>query len=96
VTSGRQSGRTVQLVKEGILIGRSPSCQLVLTDTTVSSQHAWVVPVGASVVVIDRGSANGTYVNSVDSPRVSKVSINDGDRIFIGKGGTNVVTYFGS
>jgi serine/threonine protein kinase len=96
VTSGRQSGRTVQLVKAGILIGRSPTCQLVMNDTTVSSEHAWIVPVGGSVVVIDRGSANGTYVNSVDSPRVSKVSIKHGDRIFIGKKGTNVVTYFSS
>jgi serine/threonine-protein kinase len=96
VTSGRQSGITVQLAKEGILIGRAPRCQLVLTDSTVSNEHAWIVPVGTDVVVIDRGSANGTYVNSVDSPRVSKVSIKDGDRIFIGKKGTSVITYFSS
>jgi serine/threonine protein kinase len=96
VTSGRQSGITVQLAKEGVLIGRSPRCQLVLSESTVSNEHAWIVPVGGEVVVIDRGSANGTYVNSVDSPRVSKVSIKDGDRIFIGKKGTSVVTYFSS
>jgi serine/threonine-protein kinase len=96
VASGRQSGITVQLGKEGVLIGRSPRCQVVLSDSTVSNEHAWIVPLGSSVVVIDRGSANGTYVNSVDSPRVSKVSIKDGDRIFIGKKGTNVITYFSS
>jgi len=94
VSSGRQSGISVQLIKEGILIGRSPRCQLVLSDSTVSNEHAWIVPLGASVVVIDRGSANGTYVNSVNSPRVSKVTIKNGDRIFIGKKGTNVITYF--
>ena len=96
VASGRQSGITVQLSKEGILIGRSPRCQVVLPDSTVSNEHAWIVPLGSSVVVIDRGSANGTYVNSVDSPRVSKVSIKDGDRIFIGKKGTSVITYLSS
>jgi hypothetical protein len=96
VTSGPQSGITVQIVKEGILIGRSPRCQLVLTDSTVSNEHAWIVPVSTGMLVIDRGSANGTYVNSVDSPRVSKVSIKDGDRIFMGKKSTSVITYFSS
>jgi serine/threonine protein kinase len=96
VASGRQSGITVQLSKEGVLIGRSPRCQVVLPDSTVSNEHAWIVPLGSSIVVIDRGSANGTYVNSVDSPRVSKVSIKDGDRIFIGRKGTSVITYFSS
>jgi len=65
----------------------------VLPDDTVSGEHAWIVPVEGSVVVIDKGSSNGTYVNSVDSPRVSKISLKNGDRIFIGKKGP-VATYF--
>lgn len=96
VTSGPLSGKILKLTKEGVLIGRSPKCQLVLQDDTVSSEHAWVVPVSEGVVVIDRGSSNGTYVNSVDSPRVSKVSLRNGDRIFLGKKGANVITYFTS
>ena len=96
VTSGPHSGKTFKLTKEGVLIGRSPKCQLVLTDETVSGEHAWVVPVSEGVVVIDRGSSNGTYVNSVDSPRVSKVGLRNGDRIYIGKKGTTVIIYFSS
>ena len=48
------------------------------------------------VVVIDKGSSNGTYVNSVESPKVSKIGLRNGDRIFLGKKGGNVFTYFNS
>jgi S1-C subfamily serine protease len=96
VTGGPLAGKTFKLTKEGVLIGRGPKCQLVLQDDTVSTEHAWIVPVSEGVVVIDRGSSNGTYVNSVDSPRVSKVGLRNGDRIFIGKKGANVITYFSS
>jgi len=58
-----------------------------LTEDTVSGEHAWIVPMDGSVVVIDKGSSNGTYVNSVDSTRVSKAELKDGDRIYIGRKG---------
>ena len=93
-TAGALSGKTFKVPKEGLLIGRSPKCQVVLQDDTVSSEHAWIVPSGNEVVVIDKGSSNGTYVNSVDSPKVSKIGLRNGDRIFLGKKGANVFTYF--
>jgi hypothetical protein len=93
-TAGALSGRTFKITKEGLLIGRSSKCQVVLADDTVSGEHAWIVPLDDGVVVIDRGSSNGTFVNSTDSPRISKVGLRSGDRIFIGKKGANVFTYF--
>ncbi|HTR25762.1 MAG TPA: trypsin-like peptidase domain-containing protein [Terriglobales bacterium] len=95
-TAGALSGKTFKIPKEGLLIGRSPKCQVVLQDDTVSSEHAWIVPSGSEVVVIDKGSSNGTYVNSVDSPKVSKIGLRNGDRIFLGRKGSNVFTYFNS
>jgi len=95
-TAGALSGKTFKVPKEGLLIGRSPKCQVVLQDDTVSSEHAWIVPSGNEVVVIDKGSSNGTYVNSVESPKVSKIGLRNGDRIFLGKKGANVFTYFNS
>jgi pSer/pThr/pTyr-binding forkhead associated (FHA) protein len=68
----------------------------VVQDDTVSSEHAWIVPTYNRVVVIDHGSSDGTYVNSVDSPRVSKIGLFNGDKIYLGKKGTVVFTYFGS
>ena len=76
-------------------MGRDASkCQVVFNEDTVSSEHAWIVPVDNNVVVIDRGSSNGTYINSVESPRVSKVGLQNGDRVYLGKQGAVVFTYF--
>jgi serine protease Do len=92
--SGSLSGRTFPIGKEGLWIGRDAGkCAVVLHDDTVSSQHAWVVPADGSVVVIDKSSTNGTYVNSADSPRISKVGLHNGDRVYLGKKGP-VFTYF--
>ena len=93
--SGPLSGRSFKIGKEGLWIGRDPGkCGVVVPDDAVSGQHAWVVPVDRGVVVIDKESTNGTYVNSVDSPRVSKVGLNNGDRIYLGKKGAAAFTYF--
>jgi serine protease Do len=95
-TAGALSGRTFKITKDGLLIGRSSKCQVVLQDETISGEHAWIVPTDNEVVVIDRGSANGTYVNSVDSPKISKIGLRNGDRIYLGKKGAAVFTYFSS
>jgi hypothetical protein len=94
--AGALSGRTFKIPKEGLLIGSSTNCQVVIQDDAVSSEHAWIVPTENRVVVIDRGSSDGTYVNSLDSPRVTKIGLFNGDRIYLGKKGTVVFTYFGS
>jgi hypothetical protein len=46
-----------------IMIGRSPSSDLVLDDPFVSQTHARVVPRGQLHFVEDLGSTNGTFVN---------------------------------
>ncbi len=92
-TSGALSGRTFKVDKQGLWLGRDPKCAVVLSDDTVSGEHAWIVPVDGTVMLIDKGSSNGTYVNSTDSSRVSKIGLKNGDRIFLGKNGP-VATYF--
>jgi pSer/pThr/pTyr-binding forkhead associated (FHA) protein len=97
VTAGPLSGRRFPITRQGLLIGRDAAkCQVVLNEDTVSKEHAWIVPLDTGVVVIDRGSANGTYVNSPESPRVSKVGLQNGDRVYIGKQGVTVLTYYSS
>ena len=92
-TSGSLSGRTFAISKEGLWIGRDPKCAVVLQDDSISGRHAWIVPADGNIVVIDKGSTNGTYVNSVDSPRISKVGLRNGDRVYLGHKGS-VFTYF--
>lgn len=48
-------GRTV--------IGRQPSCDLVIQDSTVSKQHVAIDIAGDAVTLSDLGSRNGTMVN---------------------------------
>ncbi|NUP12067.1 MAG: sigma 54-interacting transcriptional regulator [Polyangiaceae bacterium] len=55
----------VRVNVEPILLGRDPSCQLVIDDPEVSSIHCEVRADGQGVVVKDLGSRNGTFVGSV-------------------------------
>jgi hypothetical protein len=60
----------------------------------VMFRNIWVVPLeGDRIVVIDRSSANGTYVNSVESARVSKVELKSGDTIIIARAGVARFTF---
>ena len=97
VTSGPLNGNRFPIPKTGVMIGRdSTKCAIVLADESVSKEHAWVVPIDNEVVVIDRNSTNGTYVNSPDSPRINKTALRSGDRVYIGRKGAITLTYFSS
>jgi DNA-binding CsgD family transcriptional regulator len=47
------------------LIGRSLDCQIVLRGLTVSRAHAEIRVTDDAAIVVDRGSANGTFVDGV-------------------------------
>jgi serine protease Do len=97
VTAGPLNGNRFPISKAGVLVGRdSTKCNVVVADESVSKEHAWIVPVDNDVVVIDRNSANGTYVNSTDTPRINKVVLKNGDRVILGRKGNVVLTYFSS
>lgn len=63
VTHGKQAGLQLPL-GEGILIGRSSDCQLLLDDDYVSTRHARITRTANGYQVEDLGSTNGTFVNS--------------------------------
>jgi len=62
VTAGPLRGSTLPLGASAILIGRAPSCTLVLDDDYSSSRHARVFPQDGQWYVEDLGSTNGTFV----------------------------------
>lgn len=85
-TTGSAAGKRFPVLKGGPLIGRDPAkCQIVLSDDAVSKEHAWIGPLEGGTLVIDKGSSNGTYLNSLASPRITKAHLKPGDRIYIGK-----------
>ena len=62
VTAGPLRGTTLPLSTSAILIGRAPSCTLVLDDDYSSQRHARVFPQDGGWFVEDLGSTNGTFV----------------------------------
>jgi diguanylate cyclase (GGDEF)-like protein len=67
------------------VIGRSPGVDLPLPDDEVSRTHAWVTLRGApgnEVVLEDKGSTNGTYLN--DQLLSGPALLAPGDRIAVG------------
>jgi hypothetical protein len=62
VTAGPLRGTTLPLGASPILIGRAPSCTLVLDDDYSSQRHARVFPQDGGWFVEDLGSTNGTFI----------------------------------
>lgn len=62
VTTGPLRGTTLPLGGAAVVIGRAPSCTLVLDDDYSSSRHARIYPEGGHWYVEDLGSTNGTYI----------------------------------
>jgi hypothetical protein len=78
----RHEGRAIILGSQGVVLGRSRECDVVLEDENVSRRHAEVRPSGGSWIVRDLGSTNGVKVNGrrIDGPQ----SLHAGDRIRLG------------
>src|SRR5688572_12109731 len=62
-------------------IGRSPDCDVVLDHPTVSSHHARLSWTGATLLVEDLASANGTFV---DDKRIRTARVRPGSEIRCG------------
>src|SRR5947208_1824244 len=83
VLSGEQSGDTLELAGNAVVIGRHPTCDIRITDDTVSRRHACILEQDDGYYVEDLGSRNGTYVNgrklanSVRLSNLDKINIFD-------------------
>ena len=65
IVAGPDSPRSVELTFRKIRIGTRDTCELVLTDPSVSRHHATLELEDAGVRVIDAGSRNGTIVDGL-------------------------------
>ena len=59
------SGPAIDEVKDPSMVGRDPSCEIVVADGSVSRRHSRLERRAGVWWVVDQGSANGTYVNSL-------------------------------
>jgi serine protease Do len=87
ILNGNRAGEKLGLGGSGIRIGREATiCEIVLENPKVSRLHAEVVSIDGKVLLIDRNSSNGTYVND---QKIDKRFLEDGDIIYFG--GRNAV-----
>ncbi|MGM0574845.1 MAG: FHA domain-containing protein [Myxococcota bacterium] len=64
-----------------VLVGRHPSCDLHVTDPTVSRRHCEFLWSDGAVEVHDLGSTAGTFVNG---HRIDRAAVTDSDRVTCG------------
>lgn len=87
ILNGARAGEKLGLGGSGIRIGRESSiCEIVLENPKISRLHAEVVSIDGKVLLIDRNSSNGTYVND---QKIDRRFLQDGDIIYFG--GRNAV-----
>lgn len=79
----------VVLTQGDMRIGRRPGCEIHLDNLSVSGEHANVFTIGDDSFVQDLKSTNGTYVNS---KKVAKHHLKNGDQITVGKYSLTFVT----
>jgi len=65
-----------------LTIGRSPDCDVVVDDGSVSRRHAVIRWSGESGVLVELGSSNGTFING--HRMKESWTLRDGDNVGIG------------
>ncbi len=71
------------LNKKEIIVGRSPICDIIINQRTISTKHFHIVESDGNYYIEDLGSTNGSYLNS---KKIRKsVKMVEGDIIAIGK-----------
>ncbi|HDZ86512.1 hypothetical protein LCGC14_0879710 [marine sediment metagenome] len=78
---GDKNSKTFNLTDK-VIIGRSEGADIQLEDSFASSSHAKLQKQGATYVVQDLKSTNGTLLNG---NKIKKETLNSGDEIKIGK-----------
>jgi len=64
VEQGPDRGRRLTAARPDVVIGRDPTCDVVLSDAWVSGRHAHLRQQGSAWWIADLGSANGTWIKS--------------------------------
>ncbi|MGL4186116.1 MAG: FHA domain-containing protein [Thiotrichaceae bacterium] len=78
----KQLIKRVDIKQTHLVIGRHPRCDIVLTDRTISAQHAKITLVHEDCYLEDLASTNGTYVNQ---HLIDRHLLDEGDTINLGK-----------
>jgi len=82
VIAGSNIGKMYKIEKEEELLGRMDNNHIVINDEGISRTHCRLIKLpGNEVMLEDLNSTNGTYVNS---QKVARSLLKDGDKIQVG------------
>jgi hypothetical protein len=83
VESGFRPGREILLVKEEVFVGRAESCDIGLFgDSSVERTHARILRKDNGYLLVDEGTAAGTYLNDIRI--MEATNLQSGDMIRLG------------
>ncbi len=86
IEEGKEPGRTYEVRKETLSIGRSRESDIFLEDLAVSRLHASIINLGNNNYALrDEGSANGTKVNGQAVNKYQPYPLQEGDKIQLGQ-----------
>ncbi|XXX76847.1 FHA domain-containing protein [Sorangium sp. So ce134] len=68
-----------------IILGRAEGCEVRLPDTSVSPRHASIRQRGATYLLLDEGSENGTFLGKTRIAPRTAMPLRTGDRIRVGR-----------
>src|SRR6266496_2314036 len=75
------SGSPIEITRNESLLGRDPSCEVMVADGSVSRKHARIEHRAGAWIVTDQGSANGTFL---DSQKIGEATVRHGQELRFG------------
>src|SRR5581483_11393591 len=81
ILAGPEQGQVFKIARPSTTMGRSNTCEVVITDPLVSRQHCQIMLGMGGINLRDLGSTNGTFLNGV---RITESAIRNQDVISIG------------
>jgi len=80
--TGENKGKAYFLLGNRVVMGRSETTDIMISDIKSSREHAEIIKVGSSFIITDLGSQNGVIVNDL---KIKQHTLSNGDKIIIGK-----------
>lgn len=75
-------GEVYEMRKAQTTVGREPSCDITLNETTISARHAELSFQRGQFIIRDLGSTNGTFVNDT---KVDQSRLESGSKLRLGR-----------